>query len=248
MTDQIVNPKFIHITSHPQLDDIISRLLNGNSPGEVALWLRMQYPETDQSHLRLSEKLLKEFSKSPLMDLNHQHKDDLAKLDSGGQINKKIAASLLNNKTYQERLNEFADEQMDLKKELMELGHITKARMIQIFDKIQEDPEDLGSKGDYKFIKYMEQFIKVMDTYDKSVNNRPDQVIQHNYTMEYIDKRTQLIQDTITETLDELDPEITFMFMSKMQEKLSGLEFKETKENAFPPNLLEMRTKIEMND
>lgn len=228
---------FTSIITHPKSDDILTKLLSGVSPAEVAQWLKMQFPEKDEAHLRISEKLLKDFSKSPYMDYSKQVESDLKKISTGGTVDKKIAASLLNNKTYQERLAEYADDQIDIKRRLIEMDKIFRDRMEQLFDKIQENPADLGNKGDYKFLKFFEQYIKLIEYYDKSVNNRPDQIIQHNYTMEYIDQRTAVIQDAIRETLEELGPEASYIFMNKLNEKLESVEFKETKNTAFPKSL-----------
>ena len=168
------------------------------------------------------------------MDYHKQFATDLKKVANGEKLDKKISAALLNNKTYQERLLELTDEGLDLKKEILKIKIMLDTRMEQVFDKIQENPEALDSKGDYKLLKYMEQYLSLIEKYDKIVNNRPDQIIQHNYTMEYIDQRTEIIQDAIRETLEELGSDATLIFFNKMQEKLGALNFKEEEGKPVP--------------
>lgn len=235
---------FSTILVHPKFDEILSKLLSGVSPTEVWNWLKIQFPESDQAYLRISEKVLREFSKSKYLDMHQQFRSDLEKVDNKQPIDKRIAASLLNNKTYQERLSEYSEEQLDIKREILELAVNVKARLEQIYDKIQENPGDLGNKGDYKFIQYFEKYTKLLEVYDKSVNNRPDQIIQHSYTLEYIDQRTQAIQDAIRETLEELGTEATFIFMNKMQEKMENLEFKQEK----APNVAKILQSVSLQD
>jgi hypothetical protein len=223
---------FQDILLHPKNEDIVAKLIKGVQPAEVAQWLKLEYPDKDQEHLRLSEKLLKEFAKSPYLDYSTQVKNDLVKIEKGEAIDKRISKSLLNNKTYQERLNEYAEESIDIKKRLIEFDKIFRDRMEQLFDRIQDDPSNIGTPADYKFLKFFEQYIKLIEYYDKSVNQKPDQIIQHNYTMEYIDKRTVLLQDAIRATLEKLGPEAPSIFMEELNKRLESLEYNE--DNKLP--------------
>ncbi len=219
--------KFTEIIDHPRTEEIIEKILNGVPASEIVAWLKVNYDSNEEGHLILSESLIKDFSKSPYMDYHKQFETDIRKVSGGERLDKKISSALLNNKTYQERLLELTDEGLDLKKEILKLKIFFDSRMEQIFDKIQENPDALDSKGDYKLLKYTEQYLSLLEKYDKIVNNRPDQIIQHNYTMEYIDQRTEVIQDAIRETLEELGSDATLIFFNKMQEKLGSLDFKE---------------------
>lgn len=229
---------FSSILSHPKSNEIFSKLLDDTIEiEEIVAWLKYEYPEESEAHLRLNVNILTKFKKSQYLNYRDQFNSDLSKIKSGeplSKIDKKISAALLNNKTYQERLAEYAGTEIDVKQKLIEWEMFIKTRMEQIFDSIQEDPSNMGNKGDYKLLKYFEQYMKILETYDKSVNNRPDQIIQHNYTLEYIDQRAAIIQDTIKETLDELGTDATLIFMNKLNEKMAAIEFKETKKTAFP--------------
>ena len=62
--------------------------------------------------------------------------------------------------------------------------HIVKARLEQIYDKVQQNPEN--TKPDYVLIKYIELLNQTAEKYDRIVNNAPDQIIQHNITIQTI--------------------------------------------------------------
>ena len=154
--------------------------------------------------------------------LLHLLKQDIDKVRTGQKIEKKIAESLKNNKTYQERLNDLANNELDIKKLITETVFMIRERAIQVFDKIQENPGN--TKPDYALIKWFEVLLGSMEKYDKIVNKAPDQIVQHNVTMQVIDQHTAAFQDVIREVLAEIDPEASFLFMEKLKEKMEALK------------------------
>jgi len=214
---------FSKILSHPNKDEIISKLMTGIRSKDVADWLKLKYPEKEQSHLRLSAALLKEFADNDgVMDLNKQIQQDISGIKNGQNLNKEIAASLRNNKTYRERINELADNEIDLKKTLTKLIFLMESRVEQYFDKMQENPSNL--KPDYGLIKWFEVLINALEKANKIINEAPDMVVQHNINIQATQQYTIFLQDAIRETCAEVDPQMAFLFMEKMNEKMPMLE------------------------
>jgi hypothetical protein len=218
---------FSIILEHPDKDHIISQLLSGVDPREIIQWLKLKYPDKESSHLKISLKLLRDFSQSDFVNYYNQLSKDisLAKTGKLDKVDRKLSDSIVNNKTYKERLNEALQSEIDIKKRFLELDIIVRDRMEQIFDKIQENPGQF--KGDYVFIQYLGKYMELAEKWNKTVNNAPDQIIQHNYTVNYIDQQTIVIQDAIRETLAEMDPEASLVFIDKLNEKLEKLKPKD---------------------
>ncbi len=212
---------FSKLLSHPNKEEILNKLVNGTKPKDISDWLKLKYPDKEQGHLRVSASMLKEFLNSNL-DLYNTLKIDIVDTKQGLQQNKKIAESLLNNKTYRQRLNELADNEIDIKRVISEIVFLIRERIEQYFDKIQDNPESL--KGDYGLIKWFEVLLNAVEKFDKIVNNAPDQVIQHNITMQAVDQHTAIFQDVIREVLAEMDPEAAFLFIEKMRAKMEEIE------------------------
>lgn len=215
---------FSQIVDHPDHDEIISKIVTGVSPKDINQWLKVKYSNKDQKHLQLSVKLIQEFIDKH-GDLEAQLKRDMLAVKTGDASlsEYKVSQSLLNNKTYQERLIELADAEIDLKKMVAELVHTCRARMIQVFDKIQQNPASLG-KADYMLLKYFEVLFLAMEKFDKIVNNAPDQIIQHNVTMQAMEQHTAIFQEAIRETLAEIDSEAALLFMEIFAQKLHSLK------------------------
>jgi len=212
---------FSKILAHPNKDEIISKLMTGIKPKDVADWLKLKYPEKEQLHLRLSVSLLKEFTDSH-GDMYAQMQQDVAKVKNGQVPAKKIAESLLNNKSYQERLNELADKEIDFKKKLRDIVLMIESRLEQYFDKMQENPENL--RPDKMLIEWFRLLLEAADKANKVINEAPDMVVQHNVNVQTINQHTIFLQDAIRETMAEVDPQMAFLFMEKMNEKMMLLE------------------------
>ena len=214
---------FSQIVEHPDRDELISKLLTGTTPKDISNWLKLKYPK--DKHLHITIKLLTEFSKSQYTDYYSNYKQDLAVIKSGGKINKNLASAVLNNKTYQERINEAADkgiEELDVA-EIMKNSLIAITdRAIQVFDRIQENPR--LTKNDYALIKWFELVFNALEKYDRKVNNAPDQIIQHNVTMQAMDDYFIIVQDTIREAISEIDPDLALDITERMSNAVAKLK------------------------
>jgi hypothetical protein len=209
---------FSKLLAHPDKDEIISKIITGQVPKNIADWLKLKYPGKDQGHLRLPMALLKEFVDKGALDMAAQFQADLNGVVSG----KEMSASLKNNKTYQERLVELADKEIDIKTMITETLLMIRARAEQVFDIIQENPRSW--KPDYVMIKYFEILFNSIEKCDKIINNKPDQVVQHNITMQVMESNIAIFQEAIRETAAEIDPEIAFIFIDKLTAKMKSLQ------------------------
>jgi hypothetical protein len=214
---------FSNILSHPDKDEVLSQLLTGIDPKDINQWLKLRYPEKDQKHLIISVKSLQDFSKSEYTKFYNQYTQEITtNIQQGGTLDKKVANSLLNNKTFKERLGEHALKEINVRERFLSIDLLIRDRIEQVFDKMQEDPG--GWRGDYILMKWIEQYLSMVEKYDKSQNNRPDQLIQHNYTVSYINQQTAAMQEAFKEVLAEVDPDLALMIIDKMSQKLSKIK------------------------
>lgn len=219
---------FSVILNHPKRNEIISKILNGISPKEIALWLKNTFNDKDENHLRLSQKIIEQFAKSDFVNYEKQLNTDLALAEAGDQ---KVLSSLKNNKTWKQRVDNLLEEKVDIKDRLNKMEMLVRDRMEQVFDSIQDNPQ--ATRGDHVLIKYFEHYLKLLETYNKTINLAPDMVIQHNHTVEYIDKRTNFLQDAIYEVLEEMDPSFATTFLDKLHTKLATLQYNEEEPKAI---------------
>ena len=213
---------FSLITDHPLSKDILSKLLSGSTPKEVAQWLKIKYTTKEQAHLRLTQKLLKEFNNSQYTNVYDQFKNDLVQVSSKDKKdNKSLSASLLNNKTYRERLQDIADKEFNILRVLDNLTVITHDRLEQVFDRIQESPESFD--GDSTLRNYITMMFEITEKLEKIRLSAPETMMQQNTTMQAVEEYMAIYQEAIRETLAEIDPDTAMLFMDKLYNKLNEL-------------------------
>ena len=208
---------FSIIASHPQCQEIISKLMSGSSSKAVAQWLKLKYPKPEQSHLRVTQKLLKEFSNSPLTDLYQQVQKDRSSLAGGGNI----SSALANHKPYRERLLETVDKEVDYVNLVTNLVIMCSQRVEQVFDIIQENPRSF--KGENYLIRYLTELTAAAERLEKMRIGSGDQLVQHNVTMEAVAEHSAMLQEVVREVLAEIDPDTSMLFMEKLNDRLSRM-------------------------
>lgn len=236
---------FSQILDHPLKEEIISKIISGVSPRQINEWLKLKYPEKEQKHLIISMKLLHDFSMSEYRNYYNHLITSVDNIKSPEDI-QKLPSSLIKNKTLQDRLINYVDDKIDINKEYMKLHVMIEARLEQIFDRIQQDPAAVDGRKEYVFVKYLEQAQNLIANYNKNVNQAPDQIIQHNYTVQYVDQQASIIQETVKEILEEVDPELGFKFLDRLQEKMGKLGAFEPKKSIIPSTFSQKENVLEL--
>lgn len=212
--------QFEKLLQHPERDKLVAKLISGDTPKQISEYLKIKYNKPEDKNNRLSASLLEEFR-----DKYINQQEFLAKIieeERQGKLDKKIAESLLNNKAWKDRLAQLADDQIDLKKKILDVLHVLEVRAEQVFDKIQENPGNF--KGDYVLLKYFDLLGQLIEKADKVINERPDQTIQHNISIQMVEQHSVAFQEAIRELLTELDPDISARFLDLLTKKMSQLK------------------------
>lgn len=210
------------ILNHVEKDKIIGKLINGESAKDVAEYLKLKFSDTDQAHLRLSQGALSEFRNKYLAQ--YKSLDQVLQDDNTKELDKKVFKSLAESKEWHDFQIKELSKDIDLKKKIMETLARVEARAEQVFDSIQQHPERVNGKTDYVLIKYMELIGNLIDKADKIVNEKPDQVVQHNVSIQMVEQHSYAFQEAIRELMVELDPDMASRLMDLITDKLSKLQ------------------------
>lgn len=216
---------FSLLLNHPDRDEVISKLISGSSPKEIFQWLKLKYPGKEQGHLRLTQKLLKDFSESPyLTDYYGKFKSDLAKVSSEDdpKIRRGLAESILNNKTYAERMLQIADKEFDWMKMTENLVAVCFQRVEQVFDTMQQDPTKF--KGDNYLLRYLSEVTSAVERLKKMQLADDAQSLNQNITAQALEEQTAFLQEVIRDVLAEIDPDTAMLFLEKFNEKMETVK------------------------
>lgn len=214
---------FQKIIDHPDKTAIITRLVSGEDPKVVSNYLRDKYSKPDESHLRIPSTTLKEF-----LDTYADHNGYVKKLiqrDADTKIDKKIADSLMDTRAWRDRVIDGVKKEINYLDKLDNVLTILETRSEQIFDMIQNDPEN--TRTDYVFTKYMELLMLAIEKGDKIRNDRPDVRVEHTYTVQMVESQSVAFQNAIRRLLERLTPEYGSMFMDLLNEEFAKINPKE---------------------
>jgi hypothetical protein len=205
------------ILEHPDKDEIVSKLVAGSTSAEVSEWLKGKYVNPGETRFALSADALNKFSDGYL-DFYLQIRDDVIKTKENKPIERQLRDSIKNNKSYKERLNEIVGTEVDIKKTIRQLIVMIEARAEQVFDEIQNDPSEF--RGDNILINWFNTLLAALEKGNKLLNDAPDQVIQHNVTVQVVDQHVNVFYEAIKETLETLDYESSLKFMEMFNQKM----------------------------
>jgi hypothetical protein len=211
------------IVEHPDRDEIISKLSIGIEPVEIAIWLKEKYGDIGERKFTLSEDIIYKFSKEYL-DIYNNLKEDVANVRGSSNLSntENLQLSIENNKSYRKRIEELAGKEVDIKRMVAGAVVALEQRVEQIYDLIQEDPRNM--KMDRALIDYFNTLSMMMEKCNKIVNEAPDQVIQHNVTVQVLDQHIGVFIDALRETLSEFDYETSLKIMDRFNDKLTKLK------------------------
>lgn len=212
------------ILSHPDSSEILSKSLLSVSADDIYEWLKAKYSAPAEKKFVIAKKNIQEFQDNYLDLYTHMSKDltQVKSVESGLLPEQELESSIRNNKTYRQRLKEYANQEIQIKDTIVGLVRIIEDRAEQIFDKIQENPSDV-SKADYVLIQYLNTLTQNIDKLNKVINDAPDQIIQHNITIQVLDQHISIFQDIIKEILSELDIEMSLKFLDLYNEKIKKI-------------------------
>ena len=187
--------------------------------------MKIKYPDKNQSHLRLSTKILKEFTDSQYTQYYDQMLDDKALLANNSQDrgHLRMSAALANNKFYRERMEEVANTELNMLKTCEMVATVLHTRMEQMYDLTQQDPTDVG-RADNTFIRYVQLFVDTADKLEKMRANSVDHLTDHNITIQSLQAYIQMFQEVIRESFAEIDTDMANKVMENMYDKMNKME------------------------
>jgi hypothetical protein len=213
------------IIEHPDKDEIISKLIIGKSSKEIHEWLEAKYTNVSEAKFVIAEKSIKSFQDNYL-DIYNLVKEDLVKTQIA--INTSTEAQLelavQNNPTYKSKMLELASEKIDVRKMVAHLCVVVETRFAQIFDQIQSDPQNINTRVDRMFKEYGELLGNLLDKYYKFTEQQPDQIVQHNVTLQVVDQHISVFHDVIKKVLSQMDLESSLYFMEVFNEEMEKLK------------------------
>lgn len=212
------------ILKHPDSNEIIRRLTNGDSIRETIAWLQAKYPRNKK--MWVSNPTLQGFRKNNL-NLKGKVLKDIqdASVDQKKEINKQqMQAELQSTNAYQDKINEIADTHLDVSRKILQLDAIIGKRMEYWYNAIY-DGDATPHQADKEIRQYMDRQMGLLQQYKKLVEGMADQTIEHNVNITVMNDQVALIRDTIREIISLLEPSLALKFVDILNNKLGSLNY-----------------------
>jgi len=226
----MAQPAWEKIHEHIDREEIISKLSIDIPPEEVNEWLKGKYALASEKKYVIGVPALKAF-KANYLDFYKALKEDFGKTKTAMTVGSSIDdldLAVKASPAYKDALAKALNQEIDLKKTISGLCIAIEARLGQIYDIIQEeaayDPRNINFKLDRTLIQYVEVFSPLLEKANKIINEAPDQVVQHNITVQHIDQHIGVFYEAIRQTLAQMDMESSMVFMELFNEKLNALK------------------------
>jgi len=188
------------IVRHPDKEEIIKMLLNGDSVKQVEAWLKKKYPRSKKYHI--SYMTLQKFRsenlniKGDLLEDIKERKrsDDLTSVDL------EVKAAVSSSSEYQKKLDEIVSNEMDVARKLLEMEKLISSRMEFYYNSIASGG---NIKHDRIFLEYLNTMRSIMQDWKKYIEGFADQKIEHNVNINIVQDQLKIMREVILDILRE---------------------------------------------
>lgn len=212
------------VFKHPDKEEIIRLLSDGESVRKVAQILKERYPK--HKRLWLTSVTLQAFRKGYLNLEGKVLKDiqETSSLQKKQLEQELIQKQIENTNAYKEKLNEIADSHLDVAKKILQLDKIIESRMEHYYNLAVSGELAVG-KADRELRDFMDRQINLLAQYKKYVEGLADKTIDYNVNITVMNDQIQIIRSVIRDVLGEIDPEVAMLFIEKLNKKLSEFNY-----------------------
>jgi hypothetical protein len=215
-----MNNKPNKVFLHPEKEEIMSRLLSGESVKEIEGWLKKKHPK--KRRLWISYATLQKFRKEHLhleKDMIEDIKAARKEQDSESSVLEKKALILSSN-AYQQKINEIVTTKLDSDRKLVELMNLLGTRIEYYFNMFQDPGTKTTLKEDKMFMELLNVQRTMIQDYKKYVERVADQRIEHNVNVTVVNEQITVLKNIVFEVLQSLDPSLVPLFVEKINARL----------------------------
>jgi len=216
------------ILSHPDKEEIIKRLVEGESLRSVEAWLKEKYTDKKKHVTYIT---LHGFRKDYL-NIKGEYLSDIQEIrrakDAAEKEEERIE-TIKNTSAYKEKLEEIVDAEIDVSRRLLEMEALVNSRLEYYFNILQAG----GSiREDKIFIEYINILRGLMSDWKKFIEGHSDVKVDHNININVVMQQVTIIKNVVSEVLGELDSSMVPVFIEKLNNKLDVVDYEKESEKA----------------
>lgn len=212
------------ILNHPDKEDIIGKLLEGDSVKSIEGWLKKKYPRTRRLHV--SYMTLQKFRKGNL-NLKGNVLDDIK--NKRTEVDRKSVEAetrmiISSSSAYQKKIDEIAGTELDVTRRLLEMDKVIGSRIEYYYNLLQNGSVETTIRDDKVFIEYINTMKSLMQDWKKYIEGVADKRIDHNININVVNEQARVLKEAVLSVLQEINPELVTVFVTRLDNKIKMLD------------------------
>jgi small-conductance mechanosensitive channel len=218
------------VARHPDKEEIIKMLLNGESVKQIEAWLKKKYPRTKRLHI--SYMTLQKF-RSENLNIKGDLLEDIKlkkKTDELVSADAELKLAVSNSSEYQKKINEIVSNEMDVQRKLLEMEKLISSRMEFYYNTVAAGG---NIKHDRLFLEYLNMMRSIMQDWKKYIEGFADKKIEHNLNVNIVNDQINIMKEVVIDVLRDMDPALVLIFMEKLNYRMTGLKHDSPEYNQY---------------
>jgi len=218
------------VARHPDKEEIIKMLLNGESVKQVDAWLKKKYPKKRRLHI--SYMTLQKFRSEHLNIKGDLLEDIKSKKKSDDLVSEEneLKLAVSNSSEYQKKISEIVSNEMDVQRKLLEMERLISSRMEFYYNTVAAGG---NIKHDRVFLEYLNMMRSIMQDWKKYIEGFADKKIEHNLNVNIVNDQINIMKEVVIDVLKDMDPALILIFMERLNYKMSNLKHDSPEYNQY---------------
>lgn len=210
------------VFKHPEKEEIIKKLLNGESVKQIEAWLKKKHPK--KRGLWISYATLQKFRKDHL-HLDGEILDNIKAARKDQDLTSKeleARAIIASSSAYQQKINEIVSNELDANRKILEMMVLVGSRLEYYFNMLQSG----GSiREDKMFIELLNTQRGLVQDWKKYVEGVADKRVEHNINLNVVNEQVVVLKNIVFEVLKEMEPGLVSVFVEKINSRLTDINY-----------------------
>jgi hypothetical protein len=212
------------IEKHPDYAEIVQRMCNAESVKDIEKWLKAKYP--DQRSRRISWVTLQKFRKFNLNISGQVLKDLKAKRAAvlRKQKAQETKALIESSNAYQDKLNEVADNVLDVPNKILHMTGLVDDRLRYYFNMVSAIDEDDTVREDRVIMELIEKQRQLYTDWKKLIEGLASPDDQVSLGSAIVSEQLFKIKEAIRRVIDKMNPDLAIEFTENLCTELDNLQ------------------------
>jgi len=208
------------VVRHPKKEEIIKKLLDGESLRSIEDWLKRTYPKNKKMHI--SYMTLHKFRQEHL-NIKEEVLDHIKQKRAKEEL-EETKEIIRASSAYQEKLEEIVDSEIDVTRRLLELETLISGRIEYYYNLLAAG----GSlKDDKVFLEYVNAMRALLQDWKKFIEGYADKKVEHNININVVHQQISIMKGVVCDVLNEMDPTLVSIFVDKLNNNLNNVAYDE---------------------